>query len=68
MESSYIVVQYRSGEWPNVVWDFQGVFSDRQKAVDACRNERYAIFPAHLNQELPDEPVIPSGVEYPKGE
>lgn len=55
------------GQWQEdfKLWEFQGVFSSRAKAIKACKNIRYFIFPALLNKELPMETVIPDGFEYP---
>lgn len=55
------------GQWKGdfKLWEFQGVFSNRVKAIKACKNERYFIFPSSLNKELPMETVIPYGFEYP---
>jgi hypothetical protein len=55
------------GQWQEdyKMWEFQGVFSNRVKAIKACKNERYFIFPSSLNKELPMETVIPDGFEYP---
>ena len=55
------------GEWKaeGSVWDFQGVFSNEEKAEKACRNEKYFIFLATLNEELPDQPGYPVVSRYP---
>ena len=55
------------GQWQEgyKMWEFQGVFSNRVKAIKACKNRRYFIFPSLLNKELPMETVIPDGFEYP---
>ena len=49
------------------IWEFQGIFSNKKKAVKACIKENYFIFPIKLDQELPEEPVIPKDAFYPKG-
>lgn len=36
-------------------WDFQGVFSTREKAVAACKTERFFICSCSLDVELPVE-------------
>lgn len=46
-------------------WEFQGVFSTRQKAIDACKTLNYFIAPIFLNEELPKEPVTFKDYEYP---
>ena len=51
----WIVGQYKSGEFPNIVWEFQGVFSSRSKAVDACKNRNYFIGSTIMDEPLPDE-------------
>ena len=61
----WLVGQYRSGEIPNIVWDFQGIFSTKGKALAACRNEWYFIAPIALDVELPDEVVQMPGAYYP---
>ena len=35
-------------------WDFKGVFSTKERAIVACRDETYMIAPATLNESLPD--------------
>lgn len=59
--------KYRLGESSYVVWDFQGIFSTKAKAVAACRNRNYFIFPCAIDEELPDETIIPPEYEYPIG-
>lgn len=63
----WICGQYRSGEFGNAIWDFQGVFSTKGKAITACRNYNYFIFPVAVDEELPDETIIPPEYEYPIG-
>lgn len=52
----WIVGQLR-GRWNKgrCVWDFQGVFQSRRKAVAACRTKKYFIFSARLNESYPHE-------------
>lgn len=57
--------QYRSGLTGDVVWDFQGVFSTKEKAIEACRNRNYFIAPVKIDEELPDETMVHPGCEYP---
>jgi len=51
----YFVSQYRSGDWPNVVWDLQGVFDTFDQAILACKTGAYSVTEIELNQELPEE-------------
>lgn len=59
----WLVGQYRSGESGNVIWEFQGIFSTREKAMAACRNVNYFIHEVVMDEEIPDEPLI-MDVEY----
>jgi hypothetical protein len=56
------------GEWfssPDDQPQFQGVFSSRDRAVAACRDYSYCIWPVVLNEELPHEPCPTPNVEWP---
>jgi len=57
--------QYRSGELPNVIWDFQGLFSTKEKAIEACENRNYFIVPVKVDEAAPSESTEWPGVEYP---
>ena len=46
-------------------WDFQGVFDSEERAVAACRDEKYFVAPATLNAELPHESHEFPGGYYP---
>lgn len=48
-------------------WDVQGIFAAREKAIAACKNARYFLFPLDLDRELPEETTVPFKLEYPKG-
>jgi hypothetical protein len=48
-----------------VAWEFQGVFNTRDQAVDACTGPNHFLFPATLNQRLPEETVSSPGTEFP---
>lgn len=60
------VYDYRIGEWEkgHQVFEFAGVFDSEEKAVAACRDENYYIFPSKLNERLPHE-TIPDNGYYP---
>ena len=49
----------------NNAWEFGGVFSDKQKAIDACTNEDMFIGSAILDYRAPDESINWEGVWYP---
>lgn len=56
--------QLKGGTFPHSFWDFQGIFSTREKASQACRDINYFIYPVQLDLELPDETVEPPGLKY----
>jgi hypothetical protein len=61
---------YLVGQWvDNEPWGFQGIFSTKEKAIEACRSEEYFIYPVELDVNLPDENTLmlaEEGFEYPK--
>jgi hypothetical protein len=66
MNELWLVGQYRSGDIAGkVIWDFNGIFSDRDKAIAACRDPNYFIAPVILNEELPHETIIFPRLEWP---
>ncbi len=66
MESKtlWYVGRARGGEFPDCVWDFQGVFSSEQRAVAASRDPTYFVSPIALDEELPHESMETPGY-YP---
>jgi len=46
-------------------WEICGVFSEEQKAIDACKSYLFFIGPMTLDEELPDITQEWSGVYYP---
>jgi hypothetical protein len=65
MKELWLCGQYRSGDVPNVVWDLQGIFSTKERAISACKNRHYFIAPIKVDEEAPDETETMPGVEYP---
>ena len=51
-----------------LIWEFQGVFDSKDRAINACRTEWYFIAPAKLNQIQPDESTEWEGAYYPSNE
>lgn len=47
-------------------WELVGVFSTKQKAIDACENEHYFIGPVLLNEEIKQHALRWPGAYYPK--
>jgi len=60
----WVVGQYRAETDAGRVWDIQGVFSMREKAVAACRNRSYFLGPIKLNESLPEEMIEWPGCEW----
>ena len=55
------------GQWVgDGPWHFQGVFSSKKKAIQACRDTTYFMGPVKLDMELPSEEVTWVGLHYPK--
>ena len=47
-------------------WDFQGIFSTKQKALDACVNPNYFVTRVTLDEEAPEESeLFPNEVIWP---
>jgi hypothetical protein len=57
---------FESKDQPNRCWEFQGVFDDEDKAIAACSENSFFIFPAELNEPLPTETLQPAGAYYPR--
>lgn len=50
---------------PDGTWEFQGVFDSRDKAIAACTGPKHFLFPAVLNERLPEETISSAGIEFP---
>jgi hypothetical protein len=64
----WLLGQYRYGECPNCVWDFQGIFDTKKQAISAAGkggNPSYFIAPVKLNVLLGDDPVPFDGCFWP---
>jgi hypothetical protein len=62
MKKLYIVFQTTKSVWDYKAEkhlateaEFQGVYDDKEKAINACKNELWWIGIANLNEALPDE-------------
>lgn len=60
MEMLWLVGQVRGKDW-----EFQGVFSTEEKAIQACRNRNYFIAPIEVDTEAPDSAEPFPLCEYP---
>ena len=53
----FIVGQYKHGEHPDIVWEFQGVFDSAEKAIAACKTDDYFVSLERVNQPIAHETV-----------
>jgi len=49
----FIVGQFKYPHDDGCVWDYQGVFTCKRSAIEACVNDRFFFFEHVLNTELP---------------
>ena len=61
----WMVGQIKGGEFPNTIWDFQGIFSSQQLAIAACRNSSYFIVPVEADIELPETTIKMPNTYFP---
>ena len=63
----YWIVFRASGLYALKHWDFRGLFSTKERVIEACLDETYMIAPAILNESLPgDTSHEMEGAFYPK--
>lgn len=48
------------------VWEFQGIFSREDLAVDHCRNRFYFVAPVKVDEEVPSQTRIWPDAYYPQ--
>ncbi len=46
-------------------WEFHGVFSSEEKAIEKCHTANYFIGPSEIDKAFPDESVDWPGAYYP---
>jgi len=61
----WVCGKYKGENKIGVMWDLQGIFSTKELAIKACRNDLYFIGPVILDEALPDETVDWPGSFYP---
>jgi hypothetical protein len=61
----WIVGQYRFGNTGAIIWDLQGVFSSKEKAIAACKSSTWFVARLQLDEELPEESVTMPDVIWP---
>ena len=64
------IVGKRSGTGDDdaAVWEFEGVFTKEQRAVEACQDADWFVAPARLDEQLPEAVVPWRGLYFPLGE
>jgi hypothetical protein len=61
----YLVGQFEAKVKEGIVWEFQGIFDSREKALAACRDSNYCIQSVELNESLPHGQLEFQDSEYP---
>jgi len=62
----WLVGQYKCGEFPDIVWEFQGVFDTEAAARDACICSTYFYAPVELNHACDHECIEFPNVKWPR--
>jgi len=62
----WVVGQYRGHIEDAVAWDFQGLFSSKEKAIEACVGDHYFCGPVVLDRKLPAKVLVWEGAYYPR--
>lgn len=63
----YLVGQFRAETEYGNVWDFQGIFNNKELAIRACVKDSYFFVPVYINESIPDEMSTDwKGLVYPK--
>lgn len=65
MNKMWLVGQYKSGEFPDIVWEFVGIFTTRDGALAACPDIEYFIAEVQANEVAPSESAQFPSVWYP---
>lgn len=66
MKKVWMVGEYKSGEFPDTVWDVCGVYEEKNKAISACIRSGMFYAELELNKAFPDE-TVEMPVVYPLG-
>ncbi len=63
----WLVGQLKAEMPEGKAWEFQGIFDDKQKAIDACVTDYFFVGPVTLNEALPVESMTEGwpGCYYP---
>ncbi len=55
LDTVWVCGQYRDGTKAGVIWELQGVFSTKEKAIAVCRYENYFVMPVKIDHIYPHE-------------
>ena len=61
----FVVGKFIRGVSGGAVWEFEGVFDSREKAIAACKDKKYFIGPCLLNQTIKPGVFAWPGLFYP---
>lgn len=61
----WVVGQHVLGTEIGAIWEFQGIFDSKEKALSECKDQNWFIAPMELNKSLLSAQVNWPGVEYP---
>ncbi len=62
--SLYFVGQVKNEE-EYEIWEWQGIFDTKQKAIDACKTWKYFYAPCILNKEIQEKAKPMPNAVYP---
>jgi hypothetical protein len=68
MTELWLVGQYKSGQFPSIVWEFVGVFTTEDAALRACPDIDYFMTPVKVNEAAQPESGQFPYVWYPQSE
>lgn len=54
--------------YPLAPHEIVGIFTDEQRAIEACRTDRHGYGPLELDKDLGDENIEWPGFKFPKRE
>lgn len=62
----WVTGQYKSGEFPNILWELAGIYDSEDKAVAACAGDsNMFVWSQELNADIPKETHTPPDFKYP---
>lgn len=65
LNTMWLVGQYKQGEFPNIVWEFVGIFTTKDAALGACPDLEYFIAEVEVNKAAAHKSAQFPTVWYP---